>query len=102
MEKELKEILTAGLEAAEPGRCVRRFLSVEGDAVRVGKESFEPRRVFALAVGKAAGAMAGAAGEVLGERLSGGLCVTKVGHQEAPPPFENVAASHPEPDDKSV
>lgn len=94
--------MDAALLAADPGRCVRRFLSVEDGAVRVADESLHPRRVFALAVGKAAGPMAGAAGEVLGERLSGGLCVTKVGHEEAPTPFENVAASHPEPDDRSV
>ena len=90
----MRQILDAALAAADPGRCVQRFLSVEGDAVRVAGESFEPRRVFALAVGKAAGPMAESAGGILGERMSGGLCVTKAGHEEAPPPFENVAASH--------
>lgn len=102
MEEDLRQILDAALAAAEPGRCVRRFLSAEDGTVKVGEASFEPRRVFALAVGKAAGAMAAAAGEVLGEQLSSGLCVVKVGHVEAPPPFDNVVASHPEPDEKSV
>ena len=102
MEKDLREILDAALAAAEPGRCVRRFLSVEDGVVRVGEVSLEPRRTFVLAVGKAAGAMAGAAGEILGDRLSGGLCITKEGHGGAPAPFENIAASHPEPDEKSV
>ena len=102
MEEDLRQILGAALAAAEPGRCVRRFLSAEGGAVGVGDKSFQPRRVFVLAVGKAAGAMAEAAGEILGEKISGGLCVVKAGHGEAPPPFENVAASHPEPDERSV
>ena len=61
MEDDLRQILEAALAAAEPGRCVRRFLSADGGAVGVGDESFEPRRVFVLAVGKAAGAMAAAA-----------------------------------------
>src|SRR5919199_4410203 len=102
MEEELREILDAALAAAEPGRTVRRFLSMEDGRVRVGEESFEPRRVFVLAIGKASGAMARAAGEVLGEALSGGLCVIKTGHEEPPPPFETLAAAHPEPDERSV
>ncbi|MDQ3965401.1 MAG: glycerate kinase [Actinomycetota bacterium] len=102
MEEELREILYAALAAAEPGRTVRRFLSIEDGRVRVGEESFEPRRVFVLAVGKGSGAMARAAGEVLGEALSDGLCVVKGGHEEPPSPFEVVAAGHPEPDEGSV
>ena len=102
MEKELREILDAALAAAEPGRTIRRFLSVEDGCVRAGDETFQPRRVFVLAVGKAAGPMSRAAGEVLGEALSGGLCVVKEGHEEPPEHFEAVVASHPEPDERSV
>jgi glycerate 2-kinase len=102
MKEDLKEILDAALAAAEPGRTVRRFLSVENGRVKVGDENFEPRRVFALAIGKASGPMARAAGEVLEDTLSGGLCVIKAGHEEPPAPFEIVVASHPEPDERSV
>src|SRR5918992_1891288 len=102
MQRDLKEILDTALAAAEPGKTVRRFLSTEGGCVRVGDESFEPERVFVLAVGKASGPMARAAGEVLGEALSGGLCVIKGGHEEPPESFETVVAGHPEPDEGSV
>jgi hydroxypyruvate reductase len=102
MKRDLKEILDAALAAAEPGKSVRRVLSTEGGYVRVGDESFEPRRIFVLAVGKASGPMARAAGEVLGEALSDGLCVIKDGHEEPPEPFETVVAGHPEPDEGSV
>ena len=102
MEEELKKILSAALAKAEPGRTVRRFLSTEDGSVRVGDEYFEPRRVFALAVGKASGPISRAAAEVLGEALSGGLCVVKASHEEPPPPFEAICAGHPEPDERSV
>ncbi|CAA9424710.1 MAG: D-glycerate 2-kinase [uncultured Rubrobacteraceae bacterium] len=102
MKENLREILDAALAAAEPGRTVRRFLSMEDGRVKVGDEIFEPRRVFVLAVGKAAGPMSRAAGEILGEVLSGGLCVIKAEHEEPPEPFETVTASHPEPDEQSV
>jgi hydroxypyruvate reductase len=102
MEGDLREILSAALSAAEPGQAVRRFLSTDGDRVVVGDEVFEPGRTFVLAVGKAAGAMARAASEVLGDGMAGGLCVTKTGHEGAPEPFETIYAAHPEPDEGSV
>ena len=102
MKEELKEILAAALAAADPGRTVRRFLSIEDGRMSVGGESFEPRRILALAIGKASGAMARAAGEVLGEALNGGLCVVKAGHEKPPPTFETLVASHPQPDERSA
>ena len=102
LKKNLEKILDAALAAAEPGRTVHRALSTEDGRVRVGDETFEAKRVFALAVGKASGSMAEAAGEILGEALSGGLCVIKGGGGEPPTPFETVAAGHPEPDEGSV
>ncbi|HZC83505.1 MAG TPA: glycerate kinase [Rubrobacter sp.] len=102
MREDLQEILEAGLTAADPQRAVRRALELEDSAILAAEKSFEPRRVFVLAVGKAAGAMAQAAEELLGEKVSGGLVVTKDGHDPGPEGFEPVFASHPEPDERSV
>ena len=55
-----------------------------------------------VAAGKAAGTMARAAEELLGEKVSGGLVVTKDGHDPGPEDFETVFASHPEPDERGV
>ncbi len=102
MERDLREILNAGLDAADPGQAVRRALALDGDAVVCGEHRFEPRRVFVLAAGKAAGAMARAAESLLGDLISGGLVVTKDGHDAGPENFEAVFASHPEPDERGV
>ena len=102
MQVDLKEILDAGLVAAEPGDAVRRILAVEDGRLRIGEEVFEPGRVFVLAVGKAAVAMAGAAERVLGDGLTGGLVVTKDGHQAPLKGLEVLVASHPEPDERGV
>jgi len=100
--EDLQEIFSAALAAADPQRAVRRALTLEGDAILAGEERFEPRRVFVLAAGKAAGAMAKAAEELLGEKVSGGLVVTKDDHDPGPEGFETVFAFHPEPDERSV
>src|SRR5918992_303093 len=102
MKDDLEKILSAGLAAADPQRAVRRELKLEGDTILAGEKRFEPRRVFVLAAGKAAGAMAQAAEELLGEKVSGRLVVTKDGHDPGPEGFETVFASHPEPDERGV
>jgi len=99
MERDLRAILAAALEAADPGAAVRRFLRAEGDAVVVGERRIAARRVVVLAVGKAAVPMAGAALDVLGDRIDGGLVVTKKGYDvNAPRVFDTVVAGHPVPD----
>ena len=102
MDKELREILDAGLDAADPRDAVLRTVRLEGDAVRVEDARFEPERIFVVAAGKAAGAMARAAEELFGGRIASGLVVTKEGHDAGPEGFETVFASHPEPDEGGV
>jgi glycerate 2-kinase len=102
MDKDLREILQAGLAAADPKDAVLRSVRLEGDAVLTEDARFEPERIFVVAAGKAAGAMARAAEELFGGRIEAGLVVTKEGHDAGPEGFENVFASHPEPDEGGV
>jgi glycerate 2-kinase len=102
MKDALQAILEAALAAADPARAVGRALMVEDGAIVADGARFEAERVFVLAVGKAAGAMARAADELLGEKVSGGLVVTKDGHDPGPDGFETAFASHPEPDERGV
>jgi glycerate 2-kinase len=102
MKEHLREIFSAGLAAADPKEAVLRSVRLEGSSVLGGRESFEADRVFALAAGKAAGAMAQAAEELLGERLAGGLVVTKYGHEASSEKLETIFAAHPEPDESGV
>jgi glycerate 2-kinase len=102
MEDHLREILSASLAAADPREAVLRSVRLEGGAILAGGERFEAERVFVLAAGKAAGAMARAAEELLGERLAGGLVVTKDEHVPGPENLETIFAAHPEPDERGV
>ncbi len=102
MRKDLEEIFSAGLAAADPAEAVSRSLHVEGGSLAASGRSFDAENVFVVAAGKAAGAMARAAAELLGDRVSGGLVVTKYGHEPGPEGFETVFSSHPEPDERGV
>ena len=102
MENELREILEAGLAAADPKDAVVRSVRLEGGTVVAGEDRFEAERIFVVAAGKAAGAMARAAEELFDGRVAAGLVVTKDGHDAGPAGFETVFASHPEPDERGV
>lgn len=102
MEEDLREIMAAGLSAADPEKAVARTLEVEGQRVSAGGETFEPERVFILSAGKAAGPMARAAADSLGDLVSGGLVVTKEDHEKGPENLETLYASHPEPDERGA
>ena len=102
MDKELREILAAGLAAADPEDAVLRSVSLEGDSVLAAGERFDAQRVFVVAAGKAAGAMAEAAQKLFDGRIASGIVITKDGHDTGPEDFETVFASHPEPDERGV
>jgi glycerate 2-kinase len=100
--KDLEEIWAAGLAAADPERAVGRALEIEDGAIVVEGTRFTLEKVFVVAAGKAAGAMAKAAEGLLGEMVVGGLVVTKDGHDPGPEDFDTAFASHPEPDERGV
>jgi hydroxypyruvate reductase len=102
VQDDLREILAAGLAAADPADAVRRSLRVDGGSISAGGRTFEAGSVTVVAAGKAAGPMAKAAVELLGDRVSGGIVVTKNDHEPGPGVLETVFASHPEPDERGV
>ncbi len=103
-------VLAAALAAVEPQNAVRRFLRRDGSQLLVGAHSYDLSRfdrVLLVSVGKAALPMARAAAEVLGERLAGGLVVSKASQQgaggiEPRPHLQLLPAGHPIPDERSV
>ena len=96
MDKELRShaeyIVSASIRAVQPDAAVRRALT---------GQKF-PGRVVLVAAGKAAWQMARAACDCLGDRIEGGVVVTKYGHVRGP--IANIVcceAGHPVPDENS-
>jgi glycerate-2-kinase len=103
-------IARAAVEAVEPGRLVRENVTLvraDGRDVAVIRErpfdlgDFD--RVFLIAFGKAAPAMAGALAAILGKRLTRGLVVSpEGGAKKGEGALEFVKGSHPLPDEGSL
>jgi glycerate-2-kinase len=100
---ELAGLFEAGLAAVDAGSALRRAVVVAGGRLELdGEPVGDAARLAVLAVGKAAGPMAAALEEVAGERIAGGIVVTKVGHGV---PLRQLAlreAAHPVPDARSL
>ncbi len=99
---EILDHLEAGFEAVDPVVLVKRAVSAAGDAITVLGEKLpagkRKRDVWVFAVGKAAVPMAGAAGEVLGSRLAGGIAIAPYGYGGSVERIEILEAGHPIPD----
>ncbi|MDR7412702.1 MAG: glycerate kinase [Armatimonadota bacterium] len=94
------QIFRAGLRAANGAESVRRALRRDGDRLEVGDLRValsEFARVWVVGFGKASAQMALAVEEVLGERVDGGVVVTKHGHGVPLRRVQVLEASHPLP-----
>jgi hydroxypyruvate reductase len=72
-----REIFDEALAAVDARRAVLEAVEYDGTTLRIGEESFElgksAPKVYSVALGKAAAAMASALDEQLGEALAGGV-----------------------------
>ena len=88
-----QQIIQSALAACLPDAAVRRALE--------GKE-FSSGRIYLVAAGKAAWQMAQCAAEMLGDRLTAGVVVTKYDHSKGEIPHCTVfEGGHPVPDENS-
>ncbi|MHB0868895.1 MAG: glycerate kinase type-2 family protein [Chloroflexota bacterium] len=99
------EVLSAALDAADPGKAVKRFLQLQGDTLQVAGRSYDLRgydRVLVVGAGKAGSSMASAVEEVLGDRVAGGIVNVKYGHVAPTRRVKIHEAGHPMPDEQGL
>jgi len=98
-------IFNAAVRAVDPGEAIRRHFTREGPRVRIGEETIDLATVGEVVVvgcGKAAAPMAAAVEEILGDRITRGVVVTKYGHVQPTRLVQVHEAGHPIPDDAGI
>lgn len=98
------DCLAAGIEAGRPERAVERHCSVDGDVLRIREAEYDLSgfdEILVLGGGKAADGLAAAVASLLGDRLSGGVVVTRERTAD-PGPVTVREGDHPEPGRGSV
>lgn len=108
-DQDLNQIIHAALRRADPEAIIERGFTIEGDLLTISTEDEELKvdlgefdRVLLLGLGKASARMARVVEAKLGERLTGGVVVTKHGHGEPLKRVELFEAGHPVPDENGV
>ena len=98
-----RKIWESSLSASNPETCITRHLNVSANAISVGGTTFPTSgKLIVIGAGKAASRMAQVVEELLGDRISAGLVVTKYGHGLPLRRIRQVEAGHPIPDEQGV
>lgn len=100
----LRQLLLAGLDAADPESAIRRAVRIRNNRLRVDAREYDLTafsRIVCIGAGKASGAMAAALERQFGSRLEGGLVVVNDGHAGRTKRIRLIEARHPVPDHRS-
>jgi glycerate 2-kinase len=101
-----REIFDDALAEMDAGRAVRRAVRLDDARLTVVDTEFDLGAhavpIYSIGVGKAAGAMARALDEALGERLSGGIISTNATELTLSERWRVFAGGHPVPNEASL
>lgn len=102
-------VVEAAISRVDPERMLPELISLDDETVRVnsGEEELhfpfaQYERILVFGVGKASAQMAAALEEILGERISGGVVVTKYGRGAPLRRLTLHEAGHPIPDEEGL
>ena len=98
------KIFDEAVEAANPKKCILNYVNRTNNLLSVSSQTYDldkHKSVYAIAIGKAAGSMAEAIEELLGDRLSGGLVVSNTRPEKTFNKLGFYLSSHPVPNEKS-
>lgn len=104
--EDAKKIFFAGLKRVDSRSMLGQTVFLQGDQLQVQDVKLnlkDYKRILVFGVGKAAARMAQGLIDVLGDRISQGLIITKDGHgEDLPANFTLMESAHPVPDERSV
>ncbi len=98
-------IVLAAISAADPKKGVKRSFRIAANELAVGtwhRRTEDIGRIRVVGAGKASAHMAAALEEVLGDRITSGIVITKYGHGVPLRRIKFVEAGHPVPDEQGV
>jgi hydroxypyruvate reductase len=101
LRRHVVQILGAAVGAADPRAAVHRSLRWDGSSL-VAADRVYPlapsSRLFVVGAGKASARMAGAVEDIVGDRITAGVVVTKYAYVESLRTVALIEAGHPLPD----
>ncbi|GAA4823100.1 glycerate kinase type-2 family protein [Algivirga pacifica] len=105
MIEQAKTIFRAGVEAVDPQQLIDQYCTLKDGEFTIRDTSFDLSSiedVWVVGFGKASARMAYALEKLLGNYVSGGVVITKYGHQLPCKTVKIREAAHPVPDERGV
>lgn len=105
LRKDALQIFRAGISEVIAEKVIREKLELEGDKLHIDKKTYNLRKlkkVIVIGAGKASSYMAKAVEEILANRITDGLIITKYGHRAGLKRIKIIEAGHPIPDKNSL
>lgn len=99
------DIFLAGVESVKPDNLISRYVSLNGNALRIENIRFDlsiVKNIYVVGAGKASAAMSRAIESILGHRISDGHIVTKYDHAVSLEFIGITEAGHPVPDENGI
>jgi glycerate 2-kinase len=99
------DIIEQAIRAADPYEAARRLVQRQGSRLTIGPLEYDLdacRNIYLLGAGKATQGIALALEEILGERLTDGVVVLKLGEASQLGKVQVIHAAHPVPDEGSL
>ena len=100
--KLLKELFYHGIKYSRPKEILKKKVKLEDNILYIEKEKISLnfyKRIFVIGAGKVSSQMGKEIEEILGERIKGGIIITKYGHGIPLLRIRVREASHPLPDE---
>jgi len=100
-----RAIFDAAVTAVDPAEAIRRHVVREGARLTIGRDVVDLNgvgQIVVVGLGKAGAPMAAAVEEILGDRISRGVVVTKYGHVQPTRTIRIHEAGHPVPDEAGI
>lgn len=102
LKQNASDIFSAAVSAVDPELCVEKHLKLDSGLLRVGDSSYDLdiiNNIYLVGFGKASAAMARPVENLLGDRITNGLIITKYGHGLSLNHCKVFEAGHPLPDE---
>ena len=105
MKNKAIDIFLNAVESVKPKQMIHTQIEWKDGLLKIGENNFPMYRyehIYLLAAGKAAAQMAEAMEEILGDKITEGIVITKYGHATPLMRSEVIEAGHPIPDAAGV
>ncbi|HPG29247.1 MAG TPA: glycerate kinase [bacterium] len=105
LRRDLKNIYSNALKDSSADAALGKNISLKNNILKIQNKTYALEKfenIYVIGFGKASSTMAKPLENLLGNRISGGLIITKYGHSEKLKKIKSVEAGHPVPDENGV